>query len=519
MATSETTGANPLFGVELHGFEHIPESDRTMTIRETRFMWVGTNANLFFVAVGALAVSLGLSLWQALLACVVANLLFGLVGLASIGGARAGLPAVTFTRAAFGVQGNRLNALLAWISSVAFEAINTIFGVYALLALFPLLGWQDSGAAGKIVAVLSQLVISGGIAVLGHATMVFLQRIFAVLLAVALLLVAVFGIGGVDWNHPAAVGGGSNIALFFVACAVIASGPISFLYNAPDWVRYLPTSMPARRIFTNVSVTSFLSALLLCVLGALLATRGSMSDPVGGVKEFVPTWVFVIYILAAVGGSIANNVPTYYSSGLALQSVGLPLHRYAATALDTVVSAGIVLYVLFVQDFTTALNNFLALLIVWLGPFAGVWIADGLLRRWRYDPIAAHAVRDRGGRYWGWHGINLRGWGAWLVGVIACLLTVNSPLYVGPISSALGGADLSWILGIAAGGLAYVLLGRRTVREDAERTPVITEVPAQVAEALAPGIREVETSGSPRFSPTTGADRSAFRSNDLEDSK
>jgi purine-cytosine permease-like protein len=202
-----------------------------------------------------------------------------------------------------------------------------------------------------------------------------------------------------------------------------------------------------------------------------------MSDPVGGVKAFVPTWVFIIYILAAVGGSVANNVVTYYSSGLALQSVGVPLHRYVATALDTVISTGLVLYIIFVQDFTTALSNFVAMLIVWLAPFAGVWMTDGLLRRWRYDPVAAHATHDRAGRYWGWHGINLRGFVALLAGVAACLLTVNAPVFVGPISRSLGGTDLSWIVGFAVSGAVYAVIARRTVEQEAEKTPShITDV-------------------------------------------
>lgn len=494
MTQDKSVDANRVFGVELRGFEHIPEADRKMTMRETRFFWVGTNANLFFVSVGAVAVSLGLSLWQALLACVAGNLLFALVGWASIGGARAGLPTVTFTRAVFGVRGNRMNAFLAWVSSVAFEAINTIFGVYALLALFPLIGWHHSGTAGKLLAVVIQLLLGGGIAVLGHATMVYLQRFFALLLTAALLLVFLFSVGGVNWGLHADLSGGSALAVFLVACAIIASGPISYLYNGPDWVRYLPSKTPAKRIFWNVTWASGLSALALCFMGALLASRGDMSDPVGGVKPFVPTWVFIVYIFAAVGGSIANNVVTYYSSGLALQSVGLPLHRYAATAVDTVVSTALVIYVLFVQNFTTTLNDFVAMLIVWLAPFAGVWMTDGLLRRWRYDPVAAHATRrDQHSRYWGWHGVNLRGFIALLAGVGACLLTVDAPVYQGPISNALDGADLSWILGFAVSALVYLLIARSAVRAE---EPAARPIPLE---------REITTSAPARPKPFDGS--------------
>lgn len=482
--TPPSADANPLFGVETHGFDHIPEADRKMTLGEARFFWVGTNANLFFVAVGAISISLGLSVWQALLACLVGNLLFLLVGLAAVAGVRSGLPTVTFTRAVFGIQGNRLHAFLAWISSVAFEAINTIFGVFATLALFQLLGWDEPGALGKVLAVSAQLVLSGSIAVLGHATMVWAQRIFAALLTAALLLVLAFSIGGVDFSASGEVNGGAAVAMFFVAAAIIASGPISYLYNSPDWVRYLPSRTPSPTVVRTVSAASGLTALTLCSMGVLLASRGDMRDPVAGVEPFVPTWVFVIYILAAAGGAISNNVCTYYSSGLALQSLGLPLHRYTATAIDMAVASAIVLYILFVRDFTTALNDFVSMMIVWLGPFAGVWLADGLLRRWRYDPVAAHATsKDRESRYWGWHGINVRAYLAFFGGVASCLLTVNAPVFQGPLSKALGGADLSWLVGLGTGALLYVALAGRSVRADTASDASTTDQAAVVPQA------------------------------------
>jgi purine-cytosine permease-like protein len=144
-----------------------------------------------------------------------------------------------------------------------------------------------------------------------------------------------------------------------------------------------------------------------------------------------------------------------------MQSVGIPMHRYAATALDTVISTAIVLYILFVQDFSTALNNFVALMIVWLAPFAGVWITDGLLRRWRYDPVAVHSIHSgEANPYWGWKGINLHGFAALFAGVIACVLTINAPVFQGPVSRLLDGADLTWIVGFLVSALTYFALAR-----------------------------------------------------------
>jgi purine-cytosine permease-like protein len=375
---------------------------------------------------------------------------------------RAGLPVSTLARAAFGMRANLLNALLSWISSVAFEVINTIFGVEALIALFKVLGWDAPGGTGKLVAVLVQLILCGGIAALGHATMVWFQRVFAALVGAALLVVVGFTVGQVNWAAAAMshapLAAATPFATFLTAAAIVASNALSFLFNGPDWVRYLPSKAPGRAIFRHVFWSSYLPSVMLTMMGAFCATLADMSDPVAGLKAFIPSWLFIIYILAVVGGSLANNVPTYYSSGLSLQAIGLRLHRYTATLLDVVVSTAIALYILFVQDFTTALNDFIALLVAWVGPFGGVWICDGLLRHGNYDARAIHSRARTDSAYWGWHGLNPAGCIAVVLGMAVAALTMKSPLYEGPLARVLGGTDLSWILGFPVAAVSYYLL-------------------------------------------------------------
>jgi purine-cytosine permease-like protein len=453
---------NEVFEIEVRGFDHIPEPERNMALRHVDYLWVGTSVNLFAFALGSIAITLGLNLWQALAACVVGNLTYAYMAYGSIITTRAGLPVSTLARAAFGMRGNLPNALLSWIASVAFEVINTVFGVEALLALFQVVGWNDSGSPGKLVAVLLQLILCGGIAVLGHATMVWFQRVFAALVGTALLLVFAFTVGKVDWVNAATphvhLATSTTAAAFLTAAAVIASNPMSFLFNGPDWVRYLPSATPARPIFSHVFWASYLPSLVMTMMGAFCATLGDMADPVAGLKPFMPPWIFIAYIFAVVGGSLASNVPTYYSSGLSLQAIGLKLHRYAATMLDVIVSTAIALYIIFVQDFSTALNNFIALLVVWVGPFGGVWLCDGYLRRGKYDARAIHSREGAAGRYWGFRGLNPSGCIAIAAGMAVAALTMKSPLYDGPIATALGGADLSWILGLPVSMFSYWLL-------------------------------------------------------------
>jgi nucleobase:cation symporter-1, NCS1 family len=466
---------NEVFRIEVRGFDHIPESERNMSLRHVDELWVGTSVNLLSFALGALAITAGLNLWLAFLACIVGTLGYALLAIGSIATVRAGLPVSILARAAFGLTGNWPNAFLSWVASVAFEVINTIFGVEAFLALFNLLGWSEPGGAGKLLAVALQLVLCGGIAVLGHATMVWFQRIFAILVGVALLLVMGYTLPKVDWAHAAtahaAMTTSTVLAAFLVAGAIIASNPLSFLFNGADWVRYLPSRTPRRAIFVRVFRASFVPSLLLTMMGAYCATLGDMSDPVSGLKPFMPGWLFTIYIVSVIGGSLANSVPTYYSSGLTLQALGLHVHRYVATGLDVIVSTLITLYVVFVQDFTTALNDFIALLIMWVGPFGGVWIADAYLRRGQYDGEAIHGRGAFPTRYRGWRGFNLPGCVALAVGMLVSALTMKSPLYDGPIARLLGGADLSWLLGFPLSAVLYIALAKAADRRLATRTP------------------------------------------------
>ena len=248
---------NDVFHIELRGFDHIPEAERNMSLRQVDYLWVGSSVNLLSFSLGALAVSVGLSLWLALLACLVGTLAYAVIGLGSIATVRAGLPVSVVARAAFGLRGNLPHAFLSWVASVVFEVINTIFGVEAVLALFQLLGWSAPGNAGKLLAVVLQLLLCGGIAVLGHATMVWFQRIFAAAVSMVLLLVMAFTLPQVHWSQAAM----SHVPLttttvtaaFCVACSIIASNPVSFLFNGPDWVRYLPSRTPGRAILPGSS--------------------------------------------------------------------------------------------------------------------------------------------------------------------------------------------------------------------------------------------------------------------------
>jgi nucleobase:cation symporter-1, NCS1 family len=138
--------------------------------------------------------------------------------------------------------------------------------------------------------------------------------------------------------------------------------------------------------------------------------------------------------------------------------MGLKVRRAGATTIDLCLSTALVAYVLFVQDFSTALNTLVSFMIVWAGPYAGVWIYDGFRRGWAFDHRDIHERANTTGAYWFWHGINRRGWLAFSLGAGSAILTMKSPVFEGPVAHMLGGADISWLVGPPAAALACHLL-------------------------------------------------------------
>ena len=109
-----------------------------------------------------------------------------------------------------------------------------------------------------------------------------------------------------------------------------------------------------------------------------------------------------------------------------------------------------------------ALNDFVALLLVWVGPYGGIWLCDGFLRHWVYESGTVHRDPARAAT----RGLSRRtpGWIALISGMSVGVLTMRSPLYDGPVATALGGMDLNWVLGFLVSAATYYLLMAAQIR-------------------------------------------------------
>ena len=119
---------------------------------------------------------------------------------------------------------------------------------------------------------------------------------------------------------------------------------------------------------------AFVPATILNGAGAVIGTKLNAFDPVGSLGAVVPHWFHFLFLLIAIVSMIWANIINTYSSGLNLQAMGIRIVRYKTVLVDAVLATGFVVYALWVSNFTSSLENFLALAIWWIAPWtASTW--------------------------------------------------------------------------------------------------------------------------------------------------
>jgi NCS1 nucleoside transporter family len=440
--------------VEQRGIELIPVSERHMTPAGLFWLWAGGIWNVEYLVYGALVTSFGLSFGQALLAILVGNVAYVFLGLASLPGPETGTTAFMVSRAPFGINGNRVVSAFNWLTQVGFEIEGIVLIVLVTLALFAR-GGVGASTGLKLLVILAAVAIQFVVPFFGHAmitkTLRYLSFVFILLFA----LMAVLVVPHVNLAHFHQQ---ASWAVWTTAVVlIIAAGGLGWTENASDYSRYLPRATAKARTFWAATLGAAIPSILLELLGALAFIVSPKATAVTGVPSSFASWFFWPFLILVLPQLFAINSMDLYSSGVTLQALGLPVKRWGAVVIDTVVAGAVTILVIFKGNFYTDLSGFLDYIVVWLGPWFGILAVDYLLRRGRYD--ADSLASTRGGLYWRNGGVNWKALIAQGLGMVAAMMWIDAafyvPSFVGPISKITGGADFSWAVGILVAGIAY----------------------------------------------------------------
>ncbi len=484
---AEPTGATDLrpLQVEANGINVISESERKGHPRDLFWPWFAANISVLGLSYGSFELGFGISFWQALIVGVVGIVLsFLACGFIALAGKRGSAPTLVLSRAAFGVNGNKLPSAISWLLTVGWETVLVVLATLATATVFQRLGW-GGGNGTKVVAliVVVALTVFGG--VMGFDLIMRMQTWITIVTGVFTVVFIVLVADKIHWSSVSAIKGGSTQELIGALVFTMTGFGLGWVNCAADYSRYLPRRSSSGGVVWWTTFSASVAPVFLLVFGLLLAgsstslSKAIGTDPIGALTTLLPTWYLVPFAIVAVLGLIGGSVLDIYSSGLALLTLGVRIPRYAAALVDGVVmTAGTVYVVFFADNFIGQFEGFLVTLGVPIAAWCGIMLADIALRRRDY---AESELFTPSGRYGDVRWIPVLttvvatgiGWGL-VTNSSASWLTwqgyLLGPFGLGGKTGAWAYANLGVLIALAIGFVVTALFSRSAVRAEEAAT-------------------------------------------------
>ncbi|MBW8764580.1 MAG: cytosine permease [Microbacterium sp.] len=393
--------------IERAGIEIIPESDRGAKPRDLFWPWFAANVSVFGMSYGSFILGFGVSLWQATLVSVIGIVVsFFLCGLIAIAGKRGSAPTMVLSRAAFGVQGQKLPGIVSWLTSIGWETSLAITAVLATGTILRTLGWVSGNddTAVKIIATIAVAALIVGASVLGYHTIMKLQSVLTWLTGAMTVLFLIFTFRHIQWDVAFSRPDGTFAQTVGALVMVMTGFGLGWINIAADWSRYQKRTASDGQIIAWNTIGGSVAPVILVFFGLLLAgsddelSAAVGGDPIGALATLLPPWLLFPFLIVAILTLVSGAVLGIYSSGLTLLSLGIRIPRPAAAAVDGVIlTTGTIFVVFFATSFIGPFQSFLITLGVPMASWAGILIADILRRRADYDEAALFDSRGRYG--------------------------------------------------------------------------------------------------------------------------
>ncbi|MGN6403263.1 purine-cytosine permease family protein [Sinomonas sp.] len=467
----------------------IPEAARTTKVSGQFWIWAGANVAPINWILGALGIQLGLGLGDTMTVLVIGNVI-GMLGFGFfvLLGQKTGATGMLLARGAFGRRGAYLPAAIQAIVAVGWSAVNTWVILDLVMALFGQLGWVDPTQQNLVWRVIVAAVIMSiqvAICYRGYGAIAKFERITmppTLLVLVAMSVIAWTQLP-IDWGYQGAPGhiltGGDRIAAMSGIMTVIGIGwGIGWFTYAPDYSRFVSKSIPKVKLYLVSVLGQFLPVVWLGLLGASLATMNGTADP-GElvVKSFGVLAVPVI--LLVIHGPIATNIINLYTFGVATQALDIRISRKKLSVLVGCLSMAAVVLFLFAEDFATLLDNWLGTIVAWVATWGGIMAVHYFVFERKHSDYAYLFLSPRDTRLKAVNPSALIAFGAGLV-MTWMFMYGTLPIFQGPIATAMGGVDLSWLAGTLTSAAVYFGLGYRRFR-----SRIAQEAPLMVASSAA----------------------------------
>ena len=441
--------------IETRSIDYVPLAERHGKVWHLWPVWFTGDAHLATLATGAISVAAGLSLfWSAL--AVIGGCVLGTVLMAfhCTQGPHLGLPQMIQSRPQFGYLGALLVWVVALVTYIGFNALNQSLAASTVKELVGL----PQTTTILVFAALATLV-----AVIGYDLIHKAQRILAYLM-LAVLAVYTAGLFTIIDLAILLRPGVFIPTLFLVQFFASAGYQLSWSIYVSDYSRYLPRKVGIRASFLWTFCGAFIGGTWMMLVGAFAAAAFANADIVVALRHSADAMFGgfgVIMLVSSFGGLITITSLNLYGASLTLLSVVdsvRPIRLGVVSrmaALAVVLATSLSLSLAIGGNVLHGLEAFLGVLVYLFTPWTAINLADFFFVRKGHYSIRAMFMPDGLYGRWNWRGLT-----SYAIGFVAMIPFFKTELYVGPVAKALGGADVSMLIGLPVSAAVYLMLCR-----------------------------------------------------------
>ena len=437
--------------IEQHTIYQIPLDRRHGKAHQLFTLWFGANLNVLTVVTGALATTL---FQQSFASAVLAILLGNLAGtifmaLHAAQGPRLGVPQMIQSRGQFGARGAGFVVALVAFMYVGYAGTAFVTGGQSLHFIVPAL------SENAAIVAIGAITLAG--AIYGHDVIHFSTRMMTYVSGSAVLLCFMWLLFVTPIPGQFLTQGSFSAVGFFKMVSMGALWQLGYAPYVSDYSRYLPPDSGPRQAFWSCYWGTTLGAVLPMILGAMIGPAVADGNVVVAIAQLTGRVSLIVILLLVPGVAVAGAI-CLYGGALAMITFGQTLvPRWRAShRARVVIASGIFLVALLIsvvgaKNFLPLYSHFNELLLYLLVPWTAVNLVDYYLIRFGDYHVPSFFAADGGiyGHY------NPTALACYLVGIVVQIPFVATDLYTGPCARALGGVDLSWIVGIAVVSPVY----------------------------------------------------------------
>lgn len=455
--------------VESRSIDYVPLAERHGKVWHLWPVWFTGDAHLATLATGALGVAAGMDLFWASLA-VIGGCALGTVLMAfhCTQGPHLGLPQMIQSRPQFGYLGALLVWIVALFTYIGYNALNQSL---AASAVKELAGFPES----RTIIVFA--ILATAVAVIGYDLIHKAQRwlAYAMLAVLAVYTIGAFSI--VDLGallRPGEFKATPFLVQFFAAAAY----QLSWSIYVSDYSRYLPKEVGIRESFFWTFWGAFIGGAWMMLVGAFAGAAFGSKDIIVALRESSDA-IFpgfgVVMLVTSFLGLVTITSLNFYGASLTLLSVADSLTKVTLgiksrlAALATVFAVTLSLSLFAAGNILHGFEAFLGVLAYLFTPWTAINLVDFFFVRKGHYSIRAMFQPD--GMYGMW---NRNGLISYAVGFVAMIPFFKTGLYVGPVAKALGGADISMLVGLPVSAGVYLWLCRNLdLRAELEQIEIL----------------------------------------------